>query len=369
MNFKINVSNSPEQNKKSILPASKIKSKTEKQIFLFLFIIFLFIFALSSCETFTSSGDKSSAKFEEYNLTINEKHPYLQQLYYRDIISFRADNITENFITYDADKNIYYIPGKTNKTIKSGSHNIEFITVSAASLIGFVCVGSDTILYSDNSGNVYKLEKKNQGNWVEKKLFSAKLGQKPFNTMTADQKNIYLYSEKDKGIHKLKYSGKAEAFIKISGLTVSGLDVKSSYLYLLSSTGLIILADYKQNKIETEYMTDDFDIFNTTFLVKQDKSETELILSKKGSKSSSQYAIYPLSSLHKMVIEEGYIRRVSPQIAGCSYVLCDSNGNIIFPLKSTLINLETAISGKVTVTGMIYDTENSKIVVVSAIDN
>jgi len=353
MNFKINI----------------IKKKKEKQSYLYLFLIFLFIFAISSCASTASSNTRSTTKPEKYNLEIDKTHLYLAHLYYRDIISFNADEIIGNMITYDAETNLYYVPGKTAKTITSGSYNIEFVKISVAVPAGFTCVSPNTILYSDANGDVYKTQKNSKGKWEENHLFTAKHGKKPFTAMTADQKNIYFYSKKDNGIYRFNYSGKTEALIKINGINISAIDIKSNYLYMLDNSGLIFLADYEQNKIEMEYMAEDHNIINTTLLVRQAKTETEIILNRNGIKDTLHYGIYPLSSLHKMVLEEGYIKRVSPRIAGCSYVLSDSNGKIIFPIKSTLVDLETALSRKVTVIGMIHDIENTKIVIVSAIDN
>ncbi|MCL2705931.1 MAG: hypothetical protein FWE72_06960 [Spirochaetaceae bacterium] len=353
MNFKISI----------------IKNLKENQSCFNLFLIFLFILTISSCTTIDSSNPKSSAKLELYEIEIDKDHPYLTQIYYRDIFSFSTDNIVENMIVYDAGSDTYYAPGKTSKIIKSGSYNIEFVNISTTLLAGFSCVGHGIILYSDNNGSVFKIEKNSNGKWEEKHLFNAKIGQKPFTSMAADQKNIYFYSHKDNGVYRFDYSGKATAFIKIKEINVTRLDVKSNYLYMLNDSGSIILADYKQNRTEIEYKANDRNSLNTMFLVRQTKTETEIILNRDGKKDSLHYAIYPLSHLHRMVVEEGYIKRVSPPIAKCSHVLSDSNGKIIFPVTSTLIDLDTALSRKVTVTGMIHDIENRKIVVVSAIDN
>ena len=358
MNFKINIS---------------IKVK-EKQGYLYLFLLCIFMscllmFAISSCATTSSSNSNITPEIESYNLEINKTHPYLTQLYYRDIISFSAENIIGNMITYDEKADLYYVPGKTGKTIISGLSNIEVVNVSNTPLAGFSCVDLGIILYADNNGNVFKTEKNSKGNWEEKHLFLAKSGKKPFNAMTADQKNIYLYSQKDYGVYKFDYSGNTVAFIKINGIDVSCIDIKSNYLYILSASGVIVLADYKLNRIETEYMANDRTSLNTTLLIKQEITETEIILSRNGIKDSLNYAIYPLSSLHKMVIEEGYIKKISTPLAGCSHVLSDSNGKIIFPVKSNLIDLDTALSRKVTVTGMTHDADYTKIIVISAIDN
>ncbi|MCL2481587.1 MAG: hypothetical protein FWF38_07735, partial [Spirochaetaceae bacterium] len=261
MNFKINVIKNPKENKSCF----------------YLFLIFLFIFAISSCATTASSNTKIITDLELYEIEIDKTHPYLTQIYYRDIISFSADNITGNMIVYDEEADTYYVPGKTNKTIKSGFYNIEFVKVSATQLAGFSCVGPGIILYSDTSGSVFKIEKNSNGKWEEKHLFSAKNGQKPFTAMTGDQKNIYFYSHKDNGVYRFDYSGKPEAFIKIKGINVSSLDVKSDYLYMLSTSGLIVLANYKENRIEIEYKANRINL-NTALLVRQTKTETEIIL-------------------------------------------------------------------------------------------
>ncbi len=350
--------------------ASNILKKEKQNYLLFCLVFLLCMLTILSCATSASSNTKIIADLELYELDIDEMHSYLVPLYYRDIISFNADNSTGSLITYNAESDRYYVPGKTAKTVKAGSYNIEFVPVTGNLFAGFVYVGSGTILYSDNDGNISKTVKNKDGKWEEKSLFNAKLGQKPFNAMTADQKNIYLYSQKDGGIYRFDYSGTPEAFIKISGINrVSALDIKSDYLYMLSSSGLIVLADYRQDRIEIEYIVNDKSSFNTALLIKQNKTESEIILNRDGIKGFLNYAVYPLSSLHKMRIEEGYIKKISPPMAGCSYVLTDSSGKIVFPVKSTLINLDTALSVKVTVTGMIYDAENTKILVVSAIDN
>ena len=252
----------------------------------FFLLFILCLLAATSCKTTLPSTGKTITELESYNLEIDKTHPYLQTIYYRDIISFGAENSAGNMITYDKETERYYVPGKTDKTINSGSDIIEFVKVSAANFAGFTCIAPETILYSDINGNVFRIEKKSN-KWEEKPLFTVKSGQKPFTAMAADQKNIYLYSKTDNGIYRFDYSGRPEVFIKTNNINVIGIDIKSTYLYILDNSGLIILANYMQNKIETEYMASNKNNLNTAFLVKQTKTETEILLNRKAEKDSA----------------------------------------------------------------------------------
>ena len=112
------------------LKSNLIKKVKENHGYLYLSLIFLAMFAISSCATTSSSSNSNIiTELKVYNLEIDKNHPYLTQLYYRDIISFSADSIIGNMITYDEKADIYYVPGKTNKTIISDLYNIELIKV------------------------------------------------------------------------------------------------------------------------------------------------------------------------------------------------------------------------------------------------
>ncbi|MCL2293263.1 MAG: hypothetical protein FWC36_00115 [Spirochaetes bacterium] len=302
-------------------------------------------------------------------LEIDKTRSHVLPLFFRDIISFSADNISGNMITYDEKANIFYVPGRISQFINSRQAAIEIIKVSPGTVIGFAYIGGGIILYSDKNGNVFRAELKRNERWEERLLFRTRIGQKPFTAMTANQKNIYLYSQRDNGIYRFDHSGRPEAFINTGNINVAAIDIKSNYLYILDSSGLIILADYRQNRIEVKYRPDDRHALSTSLLVKQTQTETEIILSRQGAAGSLHYAIYPLSSLHRMIKEEGYIRSVYPPIAGCYHVLSDSRGRVIFPVRSSLIDLNTVQPGRVTVTGMIHNVASNRIVVISAIDD
>jgi len=193
--------------------------------------------------------------------------------------------------------------------------------------------------------------------------------------MAADKKNVFLYSSRGPGVYIFNHSGKAEAVIKLKYTAASAkmelcaIDIKSGYLYLLFDSGLILLADYEERGVEAGYLPSDRDAEFTFFTVRQEGSSSDLLLARKALKGIRSYSLFPLSSMHKMRIEEGFIKKTNPPVSGCAHVLTDSSGRIIFPVKSTLVNLDNVIPGFITVTGMIQDSDDGgKILVVSSVD-
>ncbi|MDX9801390.1 MAG: hypothetical protein RBT69_08655 [Spirochaetia bacterium] len=354
---------------------------------LMLSAIALSAFFLSSCATTgkTAAAVMPEPDLKQYVLEIEEKTDFMLPLYYSDIISFLSDS--DKFITYDTEAGRYYIPGNREKEQKinekqfssnEGVSTVEVIPVSAevSELSGFSCSGKDEVIYSSTEGDVYRNRKTGQGVWEEKKIFSADAaGGKYFTAMTADKENVYLYSHKDPGIYRYTHSGKAEAFIKLkytdaaSDTKIIAIDFKSSYLYLLLDSGIILLADYEERGVEAGYLPNDSESLSAFFTVKQEESSSDILLARKAEKGTTSYSFFPLSSMHRMRIEEGYIKKTSPPVSGCNHVLADSRGRVIFPVKSAILNLDSSLTGLLTVTGIIRDTEEGeKILIISSVD-
>ncbi len=350
----------------------------------FLFFILaatgLSAFFLSSCTSAakTVSSVVPDAALRQYVLEIEENTEFILPLYYSDIISLPPD--TGRFITYDGETGSYYVPGNA-KAAAAGGGNSSFETVPVSpgegELSGFSCTAKNEVIYCSADGNVYRNRKTAAGIWEEKKIFTADLqsGADKITAMAADDKNVYLCTNReDSGIYRYTHSGKAEAVIKLKYTAASAkkeiraIDIKSSYLYLLFDSGLILLADYEERGVEAGYLPSDRDAVFTFFTVRQEGSSSDLLLARKAVKGIRSYSLFPLSSMHKMRIEEGFIKKTNPPVSGCRHVLTDSSGRIIFPVKSTLVNLDNVIPGFITVTGMIQDSENGeKILVVASV--
>ncbi|MCP5514170.1 MAG: hypothetical protein H7A26_01755 [Spirochaetales bacterium] len=365
---------------------SILKNKT-KPLFpnkCFLFSILaaavLYTFLLASCASTvkTVSPVIPEAVLTGYVLEIDEKPEFILPLYYSDIISFPSD--TGRFITYDGETGQYYVPGNV-KAAAAGKENTLFeivpVSIEEGKLSGFSCTAKNEVVYCSTEGNVYRNRKSSAGKWEEKKIFTADMqsGADKITAMAADEKNVYLFSREAAGIYRFTHSGKAEALIKLkytapdAKMEISAIDIKSGYLYLLFDSGLILLADYKERGVEAGFLPSDRDAMFTFFTVRQEGSSSDLLLARKAVKGIRSYSLFPLSSMHKMRIEDGFIKKTNPPVSGCAHVLTDSSGRIIFPVKSTLVNLDNVIPGFITVTGMIQDSDDGgKILVVSSVD-
>ncbi len=364
---------------KPIYEYSKLPS-----LLLFSAAVIFSVSLLSSCASSkgaSSSEKKDTLALRHYTLETGKMPDMVLPIYYSDIITFRSTREGSSMMAYDAYSDTSYIMGNTWEIQKTASGAVETVPVHGgmSDPSGFSCTGKEAVVYADTKGTVYKSVKISEGKWETRHLFTAGEGKKPFTAMAADEKHIYLYSPGDKGIYRFSHKGSADAFISLrsdanskSGLTgidITAIDIKSGYLYLQYKNGLIILADYEKRGVETGYLPHDSSVLKTFFTVKQGEAESEILVERKSGKGLKAYSVFPLSAMHRMRIEEGFIKKVSPPISGCGHVLADSSGKIIFPLRSTLVNLDTALSGKVTVTGMIHENEDAKILIVSSVDN
>lgn len=333
--------------------------------------LLLIVAILSSCSSIPKEKELLEEKkpeisqfAEQYTINLNSHDlDILQLIFYSDLITFPLPSKGKReFITYDEQTGKYYVPAETEKNFKSNNFNISTVPVyetGKEKIVGFSCTGRDTVIYIDNEGEVYKTSFK-EGKWAKEILFKANV---IADVATATKESIYICSYADGGIYKFSHSGDYQAFIKIENRNSDGtegigaesvvaMDVKSKYLYLfLKKINIIALVDYEAEQIENIYLGSNTD---KAISVKQENNgNTVLLLLQKRIKEEVSYGIFPLSTLHLARIAEGYIKKLAKPVESYHYVITDIEGNIIFYIKSVLLNLDNYLSNKVTVTGFL----------------
>lgn len=328
--------------------------------------LLLIVAIISGCSSIPRGKQETQGIAEQYTINLNSHDLEIFQLiFYSDLITFPlpSKGIRE-FITFDEQTGKYYVPAEIGENFRLNNFNISTVPVyetGKEKIVGFSCTRRDTVIYIDKEGKVYKTSFK-EGKWSKEILFKADVAA---DVAAADKESIYICSYADGGIYKFSHSGNYKAFIKIEnkypdgtkGLgaeSVVAMDAKSRYLYLfLKNENVIALVDYEAERIENIYLGGNTD---KTISVKQENDgNTALLLLQKRAKEVVSYGIFPLSTLHLARIADGYIKKLSAPFEGYHYVITDIEGNIIFYIKSSLLNLDNYLSKKITITGFLLE--------------
>ena len=304
-------------------------------------------------------------------------------LYYSDIASVRGAEKGSR-IAFDREEGVLYVSGKKHETFESAALRGEIIPLSLDNISGMSCTEKNSVVFSDTAGNVFRAKKEGSGSWKEELLFSASRNpvqgsRDPlFTAMAADKDHAYLYNDKSSSIYRYDYKGVPDLVIELKGDPppvkgvpagrISSIDIQSSYLYLMYESGLIILADHLERGVETYFSPQNTGKVGGLFTVRHDKTESDILIETGYGNNTKSFALYPLSSMHRMRVTEGFIKKATPPVSGCSHVIADSAGKIIFPVKSNLIDLDSVTGGKITAAGMLHDTESGRILVIASID-
>ena len=299
-----------------------------------LFIAFIIISsAYVSCTTESAAVTQAAEKADKFEIHF-EAGDYEPELFY-----FSETVKKQNPVNYISFK---------------GSLAADNSETGRTDIIGMSIISENRLAVSDRRGNVTFYSRKGK-NWKTESSISLKTGEtSSFSSFTADSSYLCLYSGKTDSIYMFKYNKNASIILKMLSeetsfsREITDLDIESGYLYLLDTENRISIIDYKEKNFETEFFLD-AEIPLTSFSVIADKDSVSLAALSRG--DDSLY-IYPLSDQYMMVSEKGYIKKAG--ITSFNYgthVLVSDSGELLYALKSSIIDLSKYLKGEVSVTG------------------
>ena len=296
-------------------------------------IIITYLF-LASCSSSYKSILPAGKAAEQNDIYFSSGEIEAENFYYSDIIK-KDEKL--NFTSY------------TGKSFTDSSE------IADPEIIGMSRISEKRLITSDRFGNINIYSRKdNSWELSEKKSLKTDDGIPSFSAFSADNSFICLYSGITDSIYFFPYSKKPSMIFRLLteetffSRDITDIDMESGYLYLIDTENRVSIIDYRKKIFETDFLLDGRIPFRSISVI-QDKESSSLAALSPG--STSVY-IYPMSEQYMMIREKGYIKTAG--ITSFNYgthVLVSDSGEILYALKSSIMNLADFTKGEVTVTG------------------
>ncbi len=223
-------------------------------------------------------------------------------------------------------------------------------------IIGMSMTEKNKLITSDRSGNI-NIYRKSSGRWKhsEKMTLYAE-GVKSFTAFSADSSFICLYSDLTDSLYLFPYMKQPSKILKLYtsytsfSREITDIDMEEGYIYIIDTENRVSIIDYKKDRFETELFLDSR-LSLRSIAVMQNKDTSSLAAVSPG---SDLIHIFPMSEQYLMVREKGFIKTAG--ITSFNYgthVLVSGNGEILYALESSSVDLSDFTKGEATVTGKI----------------